>query len=43
MSYDLMGAMKEFVQGFAPVLGGSLDGINAMSMDFSSANLGLGE
>ncbi|MDH6282451.1 hypothetical protein M2280_003682 [Prescottella agglutinans] len=31
MSYDLLGALTTFVMGLAPVLGGSLTGLNTMS------------
>lgn len=42
MSYDLLRALNPFVKGLAVLLGGSLDGINAMSLDFSSSDIGLG-
>ncbi len=37
MSYDFLGALGSFVRGIAPILGGSLDGLNAMSMNVSSS------
>ncbi len=36
MSVDFFTALRTFVTGLAPILGGSLDGLNAMSMDSSS-------
>ncbi|MGF7121776.1 hypothetical protein J2X34_002189 [Rhodococcus sp. BE178] len=31
MSYDLLAALRTFVMGFAPILSGSLTGLNTMS------------
>ncbi|MDH6679048.1 hypothetical protein M2284_003264 [Rhodococcus sp. LBL1] len=31
MSYDFLAALRTFVMGMAPVLGGSLTGLNTMS------------
>lgn len=39
MSYDFLRALGPFVKGLAPVFGDSLDGINLMSMEFSSSDM----
>lgn len=36
MSVAFFTALRTFVTDFAPILGGSLDGLNAMSMDSAS-------
>ncbi|EEN89021.1 hypothetical protein ACNAWD_03825 [Rhodococcus erythropolis] len=36
MSVEFLRALKALVTGLTPVLGGSLDGLNAMSMNSNS-------